>query len=157
MLLKIYTIWEMNVLIYIKWGPTFLNWWIIPFKIINLQTKIYLAFFSDFEYLAPLQSYKILIRVSSEKTYCCFLSIASEPWYILGYHPIMQNVTKVKKCICLNDLATYASKLLQLQLQRCQSNPIQCNHQILLLSTMVPRCSGLFHDWFHSVGWLFVQ
>ena len=60
----------MNVLIYIKWGPTFLNWWIIPFKIINLQTKIYLVFFSDFEYLAPLQSYKIFIHISSEKTYC---------------------------------------------------------------------------------------
>ena len=76
MLLKIYTIWEMNVLIYIKWGPTFLNWWIIPFKIINLQTEIYLALFSGFEYLAPLQSYKIFIRVSSEKTYC----IDAEGW-----------------------------------------------------------------------------
>ena len=36
----------------------------------NLQTKIYLAFFLDFEYLAPLQSYTISIRVNSEKTYC---------------------------------------------------------------------------------------
>ena len=70
MLLRIYTIWEMNVFIYSKWGPNLLNWWIIPFKIKNLQIKIYLAFFSDFEYLAPLQSYKIFIRVGSEKTYC---------------------------------------------------------------------------------------
>ena len=36
----------------------------------NLQTKIYLALFLDLEYFAPSQSYKILIRVSSEKTYC---------------------------------------------------------------------------------------
>ena len=77
MLLRIYTIWEMNILIYIKWGLTFLNWWIIPFKIKNLQTKIYLAFFSDFEYLAPSQSYKIFIRISSEKTYCIFIHLVS--------------------------------------------------------------------------------
>ena len=36
----------------------------------NLQTKIYLALFSEFEYLAPLQSNEIFFRVSSEKTYC---------------------------------------------------------------------------------------
>ena len=36
----------------------------------NLQTNIYLAFFLDFEYLVPSQSYKIFIRISSEKTYC---------------------------------------------------------------------------------------
>ena len=36
----------------------------------NLQTNIYLALFSDFEYLVPSQSYKIFIRISSEKTYC---------------------------------------------------------------------------------------
>ena len=36
----------------------------------NLQTKIYLAVFSNFEYLAPLLSNEIFIRVSSEKTYC---------------------------------------------------------------------------------------
>ena len=36
----------------------------------NLQTKIYSALFSDFEYLAPLQSNEIFFRVSSEKTYC---------------------------------------------------------------------------------------
>ena len=36
----------------------------------NLQTKLYLAFFSDFEYLVPLQSNEIFFRVSSEKTYC---------------------------------------------------------------------------------------
>ena len=36
----------------------------------NLQTKIYLTFFSEFEYLAPLQSNEIFFRVSSEKTYC---------------------------------------------------------------------------------------
>ena len=36
----------------------------------NLQIIIYQAFFSDFEYLVSLQSYKIFIRVSSEKTYC---------------------------------------------------------------------------------------
>ena len=33
----------------------------------NLQINIYLALFLDFEYLVPLQSYKIFIRVSSEK------------------------------------------------------------------------------------------
>ena len=33
----------------------------------NLQINIYLALFSDFEYLVSLQSYKIFIRVSSEK------------------------------------------------------------------------------------------
>ena len=36
----------------------------------NLQTNIYLAFFLDFEYLVSSQSYKIFIRISSEKTYC---------------------------------------------------------------------------------------
>ena len=36
----------------------------------NLQTKLYLALFSDFEYLVPLQSNEIFFRVSSEKTYC---------------------------------------------------------------------------------------
>ena len=36
----------------------------------NLQINIYLALFSDFEYLVSSQSYKIFIRVSSEKTYC---------------------------------------------------------------------------------------
>ena len=36
----------------------------------NLQTYIYVALFSDFEYLVPSQSYKIFIRISSEKTYC---------------------------------------------------------------------------------------
>ena len=36
----------------------------------NLQINIYLALFSDFEYLVPSQSYKIFIRISSEKTYC---------------------------------------------------------------------------------------
>ena len=79
MLLRIYTIWEMNVFIYSKWGPNLLNWWIIPFKIKNLQTKIYLAFFSDFEYLAPLLSYKIFIRISSEKTYCMLRSLTQSP------------------------------------------------------------------------------
>ena len=36
----------------------------------NLQTKIYLAFFSDFEYHVPLPSNEIFFRISSEKTYC---------------------------------------------------------------------------------------
>ena len=36
----------------------------------NLQTKLYLALFSDFEYLVPLQSNEIFFRISSEKTYC---------------------------------------------------------------------------------------
>ena len=36
----------------------------------NLQTKLYLALFSDFEYFVPLQSSEIFFRVSSEKTYC---------------------------------------------------------------------------------------
>ena len=36
----------------------------------NLQTNIYLALFSDFEYLAPLLSNEIFFRVSSEKKYC---------------------------------------------------------------------------------------
>ena len=36
----------------------------------NLQTKLYLALFSDFEYLVPLQSNEIFFHVSSEKTYC---------------------------------------------------------------------------------------
>ena len=40
----------------------------------NLQTNIYLALFSDFEYLVSSQSYKIFIRVSSEKTYCSKLT-----------------------------------------------------------------------------------
>ena len=34
----------------------------------NLQTKLYLALFSDFEYLVPLQSNEIFFRISSEKT-----------------------------------------------------------------------------------------
>ena len=41
----------------------------------NLQTNIYLALFSDFEYLVPSQSYKIFIRISSEKTYCMGLEV----------------------------------------------------------------------------------
>ena len=36
----------------------------------NLQTKLYLALFSDFEYLVPLQSNEIFFCISSEKTYC---------------------------------------------------------------------------------------
>ena len=36
----------------------------------NLQTKLYLALFLDFEYLVPLQSNEIFFRISSEKTYC---------------------------------------------------------------------------------------
>ena len=46
----------------------------------NLQTNIYLALFLDFEYLVLLQSYKIFIRVSSEKTYCTFISKKIGAW-----------------------------------------------------------------------------
>ena len=46
----------------------------------NLQTKIYLALFSDFEYLAPLQSNEIFFRISSEKTYC-----KNEQWILPNY------------------------------------------------------------------------
>ena len=34
----------------------------------NLQTKLYIALFSDSEYLVPLQSNEIFFRISSEKT-----------------------------------------------------------------------------------------
>ena len=43
----------------------------------NLQTKLYLALFSDFEYLVPLQSNEIFFRISSEKTYCRTLLLYS--------------------------------------------------------------------------------
>ena len=46
----------------------------------NLQTNIYLTLFSNFEYLHPSQSYKIFIRVSSEKTYCIVFCPLTEHW-----------------------------------------------------------------------------
>ena len=45
----------------------------------NLQTKLYLALFSDFEYLVPLQSNEIFFRISSEKTYCICTTIPAQP------------------------------------------------------------------------------
>ena len=50
----------------------------------NLQTYIYVALFSDFEYLVPSQSYKIFIRISSEKTYCIFFIPKTQNGYRLG-------------------------------------------------------------------------
>ena len=48
----------------------------------NLQTKLYLALFSDFEYLVPLQSNEIFFRVSSEKTYCIMKTIEETTVFI---------------------------------------------------------------------------
>ena len=61
----------------------------------NLQTNIYLAFFSDFEYLVPSQSYKISIRISSKKTYCS--DLLELEWTLYEYYSIciMQYICKM--------------------------------------------------------------
>ena len=40
----------------------------------NLQTEIYLAFFSDLWYVVPKRSNEILFHVTSEKSYCKYSS-----------------------------------------------------------------------------------
>ena len=52
----------------------------------NLQTKLYLAFFLDFEYLVPLQSNEIFFRISSEKTYCIYQYLSIFFWKRQTFH-----------------------------------------------------------------------
>ena len=42
----------------------------------NLQTKIYLALFSDFWYLVPKRSNAIFFRVTSKKSYCSLICLS---------------------------------------------------------------------------------
>ena len=73
MLLGIHAIWKMEVLIYIKC--------IIPFKLKNLQTKIYVTRFSDLYFLVLLQSNEIFFLVISCANYF-FISSNLTFWVI---------------------------------------------------------------------------